>query len=121
MPDPVTADAFPSKLLEKLYDIALPSAATPSYEYFKPLPSAVIVRVKLLANGVPSDLDFSTFSFHVPINGLSCANKGRAATAPKIKIANTIITLFIQISSTASAPRSVMPQRRRIMDNSFRD
>jgi hypothetical protein len=109
MPDPVTADALPSKLLEKLYDIALPSAATPSYEYFKPLPSAVIVRVKLLGNGTPSDLDFSAFSFHVPINGLSCANKGRVATAPQTRIANTIITLFMQIPRTASAPRSVMP------------
>lgn len=98
MPDPVTVDALPSKLLEKLYDIGLPSAATPSNIYFRPLPSAVIVRVKLFGKGMLPEFDFAAFNFQVPINGLSCANNGRATNAPKTKIANTNIDFFKRIS-----------------------
>src|SRR5277367_5911828 len=79
--------SLPSKLTEKPYAMGLPSALTPSNEYFTPSPCASTVRVKLLYPGPGSNFDFATLSFHVPTSGLVWARRVEKPAVAKKEIA----------------------------------
>src|SRR5580704_9042086 len=87
--EPVTGLSFPSKVAEKPYAIAVPSAATPAKVYFTPSPCASTVRVRLFGTGLGLYFDFVTLSFHVPTSGLLCARRAdEPATANSVITAN---------------------------------
>src|SRR5271170_528712 len=85
--EPEMGLSLPSKLTEKPYAMGLPSALTPSNEYFTPSPCASTVRVKLLYPGPGSNFDFATLSFHVPTSGLVWARRVEKPAVAKREIA----------------------------------